>query len=59
MVDAFSTDGTPAMAEALGARVLQSEWLGYSRNKNLGNQAARHDWYPLHRRRRGPFQRGI
>ena len=44
VVDAFSTDGTPAMAEALGARVVQSEWLGYSQNKNLGNQAARHDW---------------
>lgn len=44
IVDAYSADGTPALAEALGARVVQTEWVGYSHNKNLGNQAARHDW---------------
>ncbi|MFZ2899958.1 MAG: glycosyltransferase family 2 protein [Saprospiraceae bacterium] len=44
VVDAFSTDGTHDLAKALGARVVQAEWIGYSHNKNLGNQAARHDW---------------
>lgn len=44
VVDAFSTDGTPALAESLGARVIQTEWKGYSQNKNLGNQAARFEW---------------
>jgi glycosyltransferase involved in cell wall biosynthesis len=44
VVDAFSEDDTPRLAEAMGARVIQAEWKGYSQNKNLGNQAARHDW---------------
>ncbi len=44
IVDAFSTDGTPSLAAALGARIVQAEWVGYSHNKNLGNQAAQHDW---------------
>lgn len=44
VVDAFSSDGTKAIAESLGARVIQSEWMGYSQNKNLGNQAAANDW---------------
>jgi len=44
VVDAHSADGTPALAEALGARVIQSAWMGYSQNKNLGNQAALNDW---------------
>lgn len=44
VVDAHSTDGTPALAEALGARVIPSDWMGYSQNKNLGNQVARNDW---------------
>ncbi len=44
LVDSGSTDGTPDIARAAGARVIQTEWLGYAATKNLGNDAARYDW---------------
>ncbi|MCB9285266.1 MAG: glycosyltransferase family 2 protein [Lewinellaceae bacterium] len=44
VVDAFSEDGTPDLAAELDARVIQTRWMGYSQNKNFGNQHARYDW---------------
>lgn len=44
VVDSGSTDGTQDIARSMGARVIETEWLGYARTKNLGNDAARHDW---------------
>lgn len=44
VVDAFSTDDTVKIAQRLGAKVIQKKWIGYSQNKNYGNQLAQHDW---------------
>ena len=44
VVDAFSSDNTVKIAEGLGAKVIQRKWIGYSQNKNYGNQLAQHDW---------------
>lgn len=34
VADCFSTDGTPTIAEALGARVVQREWVNYATQFN-------------------------
>ncbi len=44
VLDAGSSDGTAALAARLGARVLQHEWLGYGRQKQLAAERAAHDW---------------
>jgi len=44
VIDAFSTDATVTIAQELGAKVIQTEWEGYSQNKNYGNQLAKYDW---------------
>jgi len=44
VVDSGSTDGTVAIAERLGARVVQKEWLGFGRQKQFAVSAAKHDW---------------
>lgn len=44
VVDSGSTDGTQALAEAKGARVLQQAWLGFGPQKQYAVDAARHDW---------------
>lgn len=44
VVDSGSTDGTVALAESLGARVIYQEWLGYGRQKQFAVEQARHDW---------------
>ncbi len=44
VIDSQSTDGTIAICEAHGARVIQSEWLGYSATKNFGHSQAKYDW---------------
>lgn len=44
VVDSGSTDGTQGLVKTAGARLIQSEWLGYGGTKNLGNREARHDW---------------
>ena len=44
VVDSGSTDGTQALAERHGARVIQKEWLGFGLQKQFAVQAARHDW---------------
>jgi glycosyltransferase involved in cell wall biosynthesis len=44
VVDSGSTDRTPEIAERLGARVIESPWPGYARQKNLAAERATHDW---------------
>jgi glycosyltransferase involved in cell wall biosynthesis len=44
VVDAGSHDRTTQIAAKLGARVLESEWRGYSGQKNYASDAAEHDW---------------
>jgi glycosyltransferase involved in cell wall biosynthesis len=44
VVDSGSTDGTQALAERLGARVIEHAWQGYAGQKNFAAQQARHDW---------------
>ena len=44
LIDSGSTDGTLAIAEAEGARVIRQPWLGNGRQKRVGEEAARHDW---------------
>lgn len=36
VLDSMSTDGTPELAKAAGATVVQQKWLGYARQKNWG-----------------------
>ncbi len=44
VVDSGSTDGTQDIARAMGARLIETPWLGYARTKNLGNDTARYAW---------------
>jgi glycosyltransferase involved in cell wall biosynthesis len=44
VVDSGSTDGTPDLARAKGARVIVRGWPGYSAQKNFAATEARHDW---------------
>jgi glycosyltransferase involved in cell wall biosynthesis len=44
VVDSGSTDGTPALAKARGARVLEHAWLGFGAQKRFAVEAAAHDW---------------
>lgn len=44
VLDTHSTDGTIEICEKLGATVVQQEWHGFAKTKNIGNQLAKHDW---------------
>jgi glycosyltransferase involved in cell wall biosynthesis len=44
LVDSGSTDGTQAIAERLGARVLFNPWPGYGQQKRFAEEQCRHDW---------------
>ena len=44
VVDSGSTDGTPALAERFGARVIQQDWLGFGPQKQFAVAAAGNDW---------------
>ncbi len=44
VVDSGSTDGTCKIAAQRGARVIQRDWEGYSKQKNFAALQARHDW---------------
>lgn len=44
VVDSLSTDGTRAVAEAHGARVVEQAWLGYGPQRNFATRLARNDW---------------
>ncbi len=44
VVDSGSTDRTIEIAEQLGARVIRAPWLGFGKQKRIGEDAAKHDW---------------
>ncbi|OQP50635.1 hypothetical protein A4H97_01995 [Niastella yeongjuensis] len=44
VVDSNSTDNTVAICQQAGAKVILQNWLGYGPQKNLGNNAASHDY---------------
>ena len=44
VVDSGSTDETRELARGLGARVIEQEFLGHVRQKQLAIDAATHDW---------------
>ncbi|SEI03894.1 Glycosyl transferase family 2 [Methylobacterium sp. 275MFSha3.1] len=44
VVDSGSTDGTQALAESLGARVLHHPWPGYGPQKRFAEEQCRHVW---------------
>lgn len=44
VVDSGSTDGTQAVAETLGARVIFNEWPGYGPQKRFAEEQCRHIW---------------
>jgi glycosyltransferase involved in cell wall biosynthesis len=44
VVDSNSTDGTVALAEGMGARVVQVPFAGFGALRNSAIEACRHDW---------------
>ncbi len=44
VVDSGSADGTIALAQSHGARIIEQTWLGYGPQKHFAVQQARHDW---------------
>lgn len=44
VVDSGSTDGTQALAESLGARVIHNSWPGYGPQKRFAEEQCHHDW---------------
>jgi glycosyltransferase involved in cell wall biosynthesis len=44
VVDSGSTDGTVAVAEGAGARVIRQEWLGHSAQKQVALDACTQSW---------------
>jgi glycosyltransferase involved in cell wall biosynthesis len=44
VVDGGSTDDTVAVAAGLGCRVIENPWPGYGPQRNVGADAAAHDW---------------
>lgn len=44
VMDSGSTDRTAEIAAKLGARVIESPWPGYAKQKNLAAEQASHEW---------------
>lgn len=44
LVDSGSTDGTQALAESLGARVIHHDWPGYGQQKRFAEEQCCHAW---------------
>jgi len=44
LVDSGSRDATRDIAQRLGARVIEKEWLGFGPQKQFAVDQARHDW---------------
>lgn len=44
IVDSFSTDKTIEICHKYDAKIIQQKWLGYSKQKNLGNEQASNDF---------------
>lgn len=44
VLDSGSSDGTPDLCRAAGARVIETDWPGWVAQKNRAVEAATHDW---------------
>ena len=44
VVDSGSEDETRAIAEVMGCRVIEKEWLGFGQQKQFAVTQAKHDW---------------
>ncbi len=44
VVDSGSVDETVSICRKMGANVIETAWVGFGATKNIGIQAARHDW---------------
>jgi glycosyltransferase involved in cell wall biosynthesis len=44
VIDSGSSDGTQALCETLGARVIFNAWQGYGAQKRFGETQCAHDW---------------
>ncbi|MDJ0520626.1 MAG: glycosyltransferase family 2 protein [Planctomycetota bacterium] len=44
VLDSGSSDGTPDLARAAGARVIETDWPGWVKQKNRAVEAAENDW---------------
>jgi glycosyltransferase involved in cell wall biosynthesis len=44
VVDNGSTDGTQSICKEYSARLIETSWQGYGPTKNIGIDAATHDW---------------
>jgi glycosyltransferase involved in cell wall biosynthesis len=44
VVDSGSADGTQAIAQSLGARVVHRDWTGYGPQKRFAESLCAHDW---------------
>ena len=44
VVDSGSTDATRDIADALGAKIITQDWLGFARQKQFAVDRAAHDW---------------
>lgn len=44
VIDSLSTDKTEEVCSEFGVRFVKQKWLGYSEQKNLGNNLASNDW---------------
>jgi glycosyltransferase involved in cell wall biosynthesis len=44
VVDSFSTDNTAQICQEKNVRYFQKAWIGYSDQKNFGNEQAKNDW---------------
>ena len=44
VLDSGSTDGTQELCRAAGARVIETDWPGWVKQKNRAVEAASHDW---------------
>lgn len=44
VLDSGSSDGTPDLCRAAGARVIETDWPGWVAQKNRAVAAAEHDW---------------
>ena len=44
LIDSWSTDGTPEIAQALGARVVQVTFNGFGNLRNQALESCTHDW---------------
>lgn len=44
LVDSYSTDNTLAIAEAKGARIVKTDWLGFGKTKGFAVDQTKNDW---------------